>query len=200
MIVPGHISDLGLPIRMIRSGDSAAWFTLLIAFGGLLLTPLDLFLKVFERKYKSMASAPVLPIIIVCGAPRTGTTLVSQTLIKHLPVGYFNNFTALFPRSPITVSRIFRKLFTKRFDYHSYYGKTQSFSGPNDAFYIWNQWMKEDESGVRCVLRDEKIEDMKIFLELMNAFSICLSFVRITVSIHRLRPLLKPCPIPILFA
>lgn len=162
-IIPGHISDLGLPVRMINSKDSAAWFTILVAMAGLLLTPLDLFLQIFEQRFRSTATKPVLPIIIVCGAPRTGTTLASQILIKYLPVSYFNNFTAIFPRSPITVSRIIGRWIAKRFSYHSYYGKTQSFSGPNDAFYIWNQWMKEDESGVRCVLREEKIEEMQKF-------------------------------------
>ena len=146
---------------MWRSRDTAALFAIKTTLFGLLLTPVDLLLQVVEKRFYRSASKPRLPLIFVCGASRTGTTLVSQVLIKHLPVAYINNFAALFPRSPITASLLCKKLIqTQRITYGSYYGKTAHFTGPNEGFYIWNRWMKADPSGVRCVLMDSKIDDM----------------------------------------
>ena len=54
------------------------------------------------------ARAPRHPIIIVVGPPRSGTTLVAQTLTHYLNLTYFNNVTSLFPRSPICGNRILR--------------------------------------------------------------------------------------------
>lgn len=161
--VPRHIQDPGLLIRMIRSGSRAAWFTILTTVLGFLLAPLDMLFEIFEKKYYERASGPRLPLIFVCGAPRTGTTLASQVLINNLPVSYFNNLTALFPRSPIVANRLFGRLIGRKMDYESYYSKTVGLSGPNDAFYIWNRWMVEDETGMQCVLLGSKTEAMVRF-------------------------------------
>ena len=149
--------------RMIASRDRAAWFTLYLMGLGLLLTPIDMLLARFERRQYQRAAAPQKPIIFVCGAPRTGTTLVSQVLIKDLPVSYFSNLTSLFPRSPIVANRLFGRLIGRKIAYHSYYSKTNHLSGPNDAFYIWNRWMAEDETGMQCVLIESEIDEMVRF-------------------------------------
>lgn len=162
-IVPRHIEDPGLLFRMIASRDRAAWFTLYLLGLGLILTPIDMLLAHFERRHYQRAAAPQMPIIFVCGAPRTGTTLVSQLLIKNLPVSYFNNLTSLFPRSPIVANRLFGRLIGRKIGYHSYYSKTTSLSGPNDAFYIWNRWMAEDETGMQCVLIESESDEMVRF-------------------------------------
>jgi hypothetical protein len=161
--VPKHIKDPGVALRMIRSRDPAAWFTLATTGAGLLLAPLDRLLEPFERRRYARAQPPHKPLVFVCGAPRTGTTLVSQVLIKNLPVSYFNNLTAIFPRSPIVANRLFGRFIGRHVNYRSYYSKTVHLSGPNDAFYIWNRWMAEDESGMRCVLMEEQADDMVRF-------------------------------------
>lgn len=164
LFVPTHIHDPGLAIRMMRSGNPAAWFTLATTALGLLMTPLDMLLARREKTLYQRAKRPSQPIIFVCGAPRTGTTLMEQFLIKHLDVAYFNNLTSVFVRSPITANKLFGRLIgPKRIDYSSYYSKTLHFTGPNDAFYLWNRWMTEDETGMQCVLLDDKRDDIVQF-------------------------------------
>ena len=55
------------------------------------------------------AAAANLPIVYIVGAPRSGTTLLSQVLSRYLRVGYIDNLIARFwlrPSVGITLSRI----------------------------------------------------------------------------------------------
>jgi hypothetical protein len=91
------------------------------------------------------AGANPLPVVLVVGAPRSGTTLLYKVLSLALPVSYPSNLTASFPRSPITASRLFgRALGRRRLDLESFYGNTPGLLEPNDAFPIWDRWFGEN--------------------------------------------------------
>jgi hypothetical protein len=182
---PSHLRDpFGLVLRLLRSKDPAARFALGLSLLGVVLTPLDVLLQLVERRRYPRSSPPRLPrpayrphpakqpvspsvsqpLIFVCGASRTGTTLVSQVLIKHLPVSYVSNLTALFPRSPLTATRLFRRLIrNKHIKYTSYYGKSLRFSGPNEGFSLWNRWMKTDQWNVKYVFDPDKSAELNNF-------------------------------------
>jgi hypothetical protein len=171
--VPSHFQDpIGLATRLIHSRDRAAWFAMETALLGLVLTPLDLLLQIAEKRRYQKASKPKLPLIFVCGAPRSGTTLVSQVLIAHLPVCYINNLTAVFPRSPIVGSLLFGKPIGQReLPYNSYYGKSRHFSGPNDALYIWDCWFGTDRTRIPSALgHSEKDQMIRFFGAYEQAF------------------------------
>jgi hypothetical protein len=86
-------------------------------------------------------------LILVCGAPRSGTTVVYQTLVRYLPVAYFSNLTALFPRSPLTAQRLLGRFVARRpSEFHSYYGRTQGLAGTSDALFLWDRWLGADRS------------------------------------------------------
>ena len=74
--------------------------------GPIAAAPADFALSPFERRLTQSVTVPRHPLILVCGAPRSGTTVVYQTLVNHLPVAYFSNLTALFPRSPLAAQRL----------------------------------------------------------------------------------------------
>lgn len=145
---PGYANfhdPLGLVARMLRSRDPAARSALLRAAAEVVLKPVDLALQPTERRRLAQARPSAMPIILIVGAPRSGTTLVYQTLAQHLPVTYFDNLSALFPRSPITARGLLdRFLVRPRDDAHSYYGNTAGLSGPNDGFHVWNRWLGSD--------------------------------------------------------
>jgi hypothetical protein len=155
---------LGLISRMLRSRDRAAWFALKSAALRLLLFPLDLAWEAVERKRIRDAASSSLPILLIVGAPRSGTTLLYQTLTRFLPTSYFNNFSALFARAPITASVTFSR-FNKqrRADYHSYYGNTAGWTAPNDGFHVWNRWLGIDRYSVPRQLSLETQRDMQRF-------------------------------------
>jgi hypothetical protein len=170
--VPIQFHDpLGLFIRLLRTGHPAAYFAMAAAALGILLTPVDILLQDAEQRLYRNASKPRLPLIFVCGAPRSGTTFVSQVLINNLPVAFLNNLTSVFPRSPITANRIFGRLLSKKpLDYHSYYGKSQHFSGPNDALYIWDRWLGDDRTVIQTSLSPANQEAMIRFFGACEQF------------------------------
>jgi len=168
--IPSHFHDpFGLARRLLSTGDPAAIFAMQEALLGLVAAPLDLLLSIGERERYRKAPAPQLPLIFICGAPRTGTTLVEQVLIDHLPVAYLNNLTAVFSRAPLTANRIFRPASLVRGKaYHSYYGKTLGFSGPNDGLLLWDRWLGKDRTRVRSSLTTTEQQEMQRFFGAME--------------------------------
>lgn len=141
--VPRTFHDpLGLAVRLLRTENPAARAAMGYAALGLALAPFDLCLAPFERRRLAKAGIPQRPIVLVCGPPRSGTTLLTQTLISALPFGYFTNLSVLFPRAPLTASALFHGIVEQRkVSAQSYYGRTRYLSGPNDALPIWDRWL-----------------------------------------------------------
>jgi len=170
--IPANFHDpVGLAKRLMRTKDPAALFAMKSSLLGLLLTPLALLLEIHEKKLYKRAPRNDSPIIIVVGAPRSGTTLVAQSLIKHLPVCYFDNLTSIFPRSPITANLLFKRWMRgEEITYKSYYGKSLHLSGPNDALYLWDRWLGKDRKDLRKQLSDAEKKDMlRFFYAYLNA-------------------------------
>jgi hypothetical protein len=151
---------------MWRSKNRAAWFALQVALLNLLFAPVDLAWETLERKRIRTATTSSLPILLIVGVPRSGTTLLYQTLTRFLPTSYFNNFSAVFPRAPITASRMLSHFNKKRHaDYHSYYGNTYGWTAPNDGFHVWNRWLGMDRYSVPQQLPLGAQQDMQRFFD-----------------------------------
>jgi hypothetical protein len=144
--VPRHFNNpVGLAIRLLRTGDKAALYAMWTAGLGVLLTPLDLLLAHRERQLHEDAPEPSLPIVLVCGPSRAGTTLAEQVLIASCGPTYLNNLTSLFPRSPIVANRVFADFVGGPVkEFRSYYGKSVGLAGPNDALYLWDRWLGDE--------------------------------------------------------
>jgi Sulfotransferase family len=138
-----------LALDLLREPNPAARSAMFMAGCGLLLTPLDMALAAFERRLYARARTPTRPILLVAGPPRSGTTLVAQTLINRLDVAYPNNLTALFPRSPVLSNTLLRRLARPRpGSYDAFYGKSTGLAGANDALYLWDRWLGADRARV----------------------------------------------------
>jgi hypothetical protein len=145
-LVPANFKDpIGLVRRILSSRDPAAYFAIGNTALAMAATPLDLALAAAERRRYRRVTAPRHPVILVTGAPRSGTTVLSQVLLHHLPVTYLNNLTAVFPRAPIVANRLFGRLLRKPpVSLRSYYGRTVGFAAENDALHIWDRWLGPD--------------------------------------------------------
>jgi len=143
-----------------------------LAAAGPLCAPLDFLLESFERQAYQAAPPRHLPVILVCGPPRSGTTLLLQALIQNLPVAYFNNLTALFPRSPITANRLFSRLISRSpLEFRSYYGRTDHLAGSNDGLQLWDRWLGADRSRAPSQLSAQQREAMVRFFNAFEAWS-----------------------------
>ena len=163
--IPANFHDpVGLFIRLVRSGERAALFAMYTAALGILCSPLDLLWQRQERARYRNATHSRLPLIFVCGAPRTGTTLTTQVLIHHLPVTYINNITSIFSRAPIMASlSLCKPVYNRNVDFKSYYGKSSGFAAPNDALYLWDRWFGKDRAVIPTTLGHEEQQAMVQF-------------------------------------
>jgi hypothetical protein len=144
------------------------------AFLGLLLTPLDWILQVYEKNLYCTAGKSELPQIFICGAPRSGTTLVAQVLMKHLPVYYFNNLTSIFPKSPITAQKLFGflgKNDRQKIRFTSFYGRTPKISQPNDALYLWDRWTGNNRKQIPESLNEHSKKQMFQFFNAVALYA-----------------------------
>ena len=148
--VPSYSRNpLRLVWHLLTTDKPAARSALWMAGAGIALAPVDLLLARGERKLYDASRGPELPVVLVCGPPRSGTTLVAQFLINHLDVSYLNNLTSLFPRSPLRANKRFgRWAKPSPGDYEAFYGKSRGLSGANDALYIWDRWLGSDRERV----------------------------------------------------
>lgn len=164
----------GLALRLLRHKYPAGRAAMRYAILGLLLMPLDLFLSLWEHRLYRKANSPEQPIIFVCGPPRSGTTLVAQTLIKHLPLYYFNNFTSLFPNAPLVATKLFGRKYelkNTRVGQRSLYGRTKGLWAPNDALYFWDRWRGNRRHRVPEKIEQQQTHRIKEFFGAVESHS-----------------------------
>jgi hypothetical protein len=159
----------GLVRRMLTSRQRGARAALMRAALRYAAIPFDIALRPFERRRLSSADVMPHPIVLIVGGSRTGTTLLCQTLTRHLPVTYTSNIVEVFPRSPITASRLFRFLTLRRqranVSYQSYFGNTRGLGAPNDGFDIWNRWLGIDRYRSKQSLSSRESTELREFFE-----------------------------------
>ena len=163
-------NPVGLLFRMLMSGQRAAYSTLVHEAMRLMSRPLNRLLAGHERRLRQTAVVDDRPVILVVGAPRSGTTLVYQTLARYMDVTYFSNLTSLFPDAPLAGTKIFRWLpRRKTADFRNFYGQTAGLSGPNDGFSVWNQWLGDDRYVPRTDLTADEQHSMRRFFSVWCA-------------------------------
>ena len=119
-----------------------------------------------------------LPLIYIVGAPRSGTTLLSQLLSRYLAVGYINNLIARFWLRPSVGIRLSDLVLgahaRERIELESRHGSTEGAAGPHEFGYFWRHWLqldsqpthhlsdaaaqRVDRAGLRHALRDEILD------------------------------------------
>jgi hypothetical protein len=151
---------------MWMSGNRTARSALAHELLGTLATPLSRMLRVWEP------SAPVgdahidLPVVLVLGGSRTGSTVLYQTLASSLPFSYLPNLSAMLPDAPILATRISQRLFGRRMgDLVNFYGSVAGLNGPNDGFHVWNRWLGDDRTRIPSSIPDQSREDMRQFFD-----------------------------------
>lgn len=75
----------------------------------------------------------------IIGAPRSGTTLLTQLLITYLDLGYISNLTATFYKAPIYGIRLSKQLLGENYssNFQSKYGRTSHIAEPHEFSYFW---------------------------------------------------------------
>lgn len=82
----------------------------------------------------------------ILGAPRSGTTLVSQLIPSFLNVAHINNFIASFWKAPLYGIVLSKKLIGENYksSFSSDFGRTSHINEPHEFGYFWNHHLKYD--------------------------------------------------------
>lgn len=100
------------------------------------------------------------PTIHILGAPRSGTTLVSQLLPSFLDIGHINNLIATFWKAPVYGIELSKKLIGTKYksSFHSDYGRTTGINEPHEFGYFWNHHLKYESLAQKDIDHEEHID------------------------------------------
>jgi len=123
-----------------------------------LLTEINSLLAPVEREVLTRYRMPHYPVILVVGAPRSGTTLMMQWLASTGQFAYPTNLLARFYGAPYIGARIQQLLtdpnysfrdeleeFRQDFSFQSDLGKTRGVLAPNEFWYFWRRFFPNTE-------------------------------------------------------
>lgn len=122
-----------------------------------------------ERDLIQRFGKPNHPVIFVVGPPRSGTTLLTQLLIRFLEIGYINNVAARFWNAPYIGVRLSSTLATEltpNTNFQSRYGSTSGYDGPHEFGHFWMRWFDYGET--HCISEEQlaKIDAGQLLKEL----------------------------------
>lgn len=120
-----------------------------------LLRELNTSLAVAERAIPDLPTEPRMPVVLVVGAPRSGTTVLMQWLAASGHYAVPTNLLSRFYGAPYLGGRIQRLLADPLFDhqgelmdtmahnvpYQSHVGKTKGMLQPNEFWYFWRRFI-----------------------------------------------------------
>ena len=114
------------------------------------LKHLNTLMAPLEGQLISGFDQPRLPIVFIVGAPRSGSTLLSQTLAQTGAFSYVSNFVARFWMAPYVGTLIEDALGIRKLECdHSFvsrFGVTEGWAGPHEFGYFWSRWFRFGET------------------------------------------------------
>lgn len=121
---------------------------------------ISLFLNPLEKRLTRQSVKDIQPVIFIIGAPRSGTSLLYELLIRQYKFAYISNLAQLMNRVPVSVSKIGLGLIEKYHDnkvdsYNSKYGALSGLGAPSEGGMVWSRWLAEthylDESHLKNI-------------------------------------------------
>ena len=118
-------------------------------------------LRIFERRLLRDAQDDLLAPMFIIGAPRTGSTLLYQLLIRNFKLSYFNNMQSFFYGSPALIGKL-----TQKFDLEkclrqipeSNFGYIPGAYSPSESGAIFRFWFGDNDlSGIVSESRQQLI-------------------------------------------
>jgi hypothetical protein len=87
-----------------------------------------------------------LPPCFIIGPPRSGTTLIYESLLVSFHLAYFSNLADRFFKVPAASTYLGRNVLEKRIEglFVSSYGQIKGWGAPSEGGRIWNRWIPEN--------------------------------------------------------
>lgn len=154
--------NLFILLSILRSGDRSAYYVLWLKLLQFLARPFDLMLSTIERRRHPNVGAEPVPIVLVVGIHRSGSTFVAQMLTAALPLMPLANLAAIFPRSRYFVHRLSRSLYRPGGGarQRNFYGYATGLFGVSDCYEVWDRWFGYDHYNPRRAIGGAAGRDM----------------------------------------
>jgi len=136
------------------------------------------------------------PPIFIIGAPRSGSTLLYQVMVKYFDFGYLSNFHCLFHGAPSFVEHLFRPSKWKQGnDYTSEFGQTKGWGAPSECGDYWYRFFRRRPQFVPLKDVNKKtIFRLRGVIRLLgNGFKRPILFKNMNCAL-RLEPIIKALP------
>jgi hypothetical protein len=148
-----------------------------------LLSEINDLLAGAERQALQSYSKPQKPVVLIVGAPRSGTTLLLQWLAQSGYFAYPSNLISRFFRAPYIGARIQQMMFDPKYAFRnemtplagitdslfrSELGKTEGPLAPNEFWYFWRRFFQFNDRDYLTEKELQKI-DMPTFLRELAA-------------------------------
>lgn len=104
--------------------------------------------RTLECKLVEKSSTELIPPIFIIGAPRTGSTLLSQLLIEKFFFSYLTNIQSLFygcPAAVFKMTRFFSNKIKPQSELKSNYGYVKGLLAPSEAGAVFKYWFGEKD-------------------------------------------------------
>lgn len=110
--------------------------------------------KILDFQSDSNLKLPDMPVLLVMGSARSGSTLITQYLASSGQFSFPSNLIARFPNNP-EMGRLVQELLQQLnyldmpddINFRSNLGKTKGYYEPNEFWYLWRRHFDFDEYG-----------------------------------------------------
>ena len=151
-----------------------------------LISRLRAMLEPLQKEQNKEFSEPQYPALLVIGAPRSGTTLLSQILASSANFCYPTNFLSRFAYAPMIGAMIQQMLFDPKFrfrnelhdlqqavSFSSDLGKTDNAMDISEFYHFWRRFFPNHESHYLLEDQLKEIKLSKMLQEIASIESIC---------------------------
>ena len=122
--------------------------------------------QVLENHVNYTNSGEAYPNIFIIGAPRSGTTLLTQLLTFTTEAGYIDNLTAAFWKAPEVGALLSKKLVNRRiFSGQSAYGQTRDISEPHEFGGFWRHFLNYPDT---AQIQNHQVDWQRLIQKLDN--------------------------------
>ncbi|NOZ72782.1 MAG: sulfotransferase [Chloroflexi bacterium] len=141
----------------------------------------------------AVASLPAIPVFII-GAPRSGSTLLYQTLVEAFDFGYLANIHCRFFGAPSLVERwLMPRLSRQPLNYQSENGRTRGCTAPSECGNFWYRFFPREPQAVNS-LPPEKLHQLRTSVYRLTAVNRRPFLFKNLINSVRLRPLGRALP------
>ncbi len=100
----------------------------------------------FEKRLSRDKGRPTPPPVFIIGPPRSGTTLLYESMITAFRLAFISNAAHRFYRTPLAATWLLRSRIAQwEGGFTSRYGHIEGWAAPNEGGWVWRRWLPDGD-------------------------------------------------------